>query len=89
MLIDTHAHIHLKQFDYDRDDVIKRAIDNNLCGIIEIGIDVESSKKCIKLAQENDIIYSACGVHPHDSSDVSPEFLFELEKIINKKRSLH
>ena len=30
MFIDTHAHLYVEQFDEDRDEMVKRAIDNGV-----------------------------------------------------------
>ena len=66
MLIDTHSHLDFKEFDPDREDVIKRAFDSEVEKIINVGCNLERSKNSIKLAKKYDKIYAAVGVHPHD-----------------------
>ena len=67
MLIDTHAHLDLPQFDDDREAVIHRAQDEGVGAVINPGIHLESSRAAVHLAEGHDAIYAAVGVHPHDS----------------------
>ncbi len=50
--IDTHAHLDFEQFDQDRDAVIKNAHLANIISIINIGINLDTSKKSIELAEK-------------------------------------
>ena len=45
MLIDVHCHLDYKDFDKDREEVIKNAQKNNVKVIISNGTDLESNKK--------------------------------------------
>ena len=49
MLIDTHCHLDFKQFDIDRDEVIKRAEQAGVKYIINVGVDIRGSEESIKL----------------------------------------
>ena len=68
MLIDTHAHLDMKDFDHDRSAVIHRAVRGGIEKIITIGTDPDSSRKALNLARKHDPIYAAVGFHPHDAS---------------------
>ncbi|HXY54508.1 MAG TPA: TatD family hydrolase [Nitrospirota bacterium] len=70
MLIDTHAHLEMREFSEDRDDVIKRAREAGVEHIITIGTTVESSRDAVLLADKYDFIYAAIGIHPHEVKDV-------------------
>ncbi len=39
MLIDTHAHLDLRDYDHDRSEVIERAAQSGLTHIVTVGID--------------------------------------------------
>ncbi|HVP36537.1 MAG TPA: TatD family hydrolase [Terriglobales bacterium] len=80
-MIDTHAHLDFPQFDEDREEVIEQAFSSGLEAIINIGVDLESSEKSIKLAEKYKNIYAAVGFHPHDASKLNPEAFKELEKL--------
>ena len=69
-LFDSHTHLDDEQFDVDRLEVIKRTREK-LTGIINPAVDYESSKKVIRLAEENDFIYAAVGWHPEDIGKVN------------------
>jgi TatD DNase family protein len=77
--IDTHCHIYMDRFDHDRDDVIKRAIDNGVDRMICIGVDLPSSEKCLKIAEHYPQVYATAGIHPHEAKDAPLQYLYELE----------
>lgn len=70
MLIDTHAHLEMREFEDDREDVIKRAKDAGVDYIITIGTTVESTRDAVMLADKHDGIYAAIGIHPHETKDI-------------------
>lgn len=67
MLVDTHAHLYFHQFDDDRDDVILRAFDAGVKKIINIGIDPETCRQSIALAEKYDGLFAVVGIHPNDA----------------------
>ncbi|WP_371365503.1 putative metal-dependent hydrolase YcfH [Sporomusa rhizae] len=69
MLFDSHAHVDDSRFDEDRNEVIKRAAEAGLVGILNAGACMESSARSITLAQEHDMVYAAVGIHPHDAKE--------------------
>lgn len=71
MLIDTHAHLYYDQFAPDFDQVIGHAKEANLKAIINIGADLESSKKAVELESNQIKLYSSVGLHPHEISRLS------------------
>ncbi|MCK9229668.1 MAG: TatD family hydrolase [Syntrophales bacterium] len=79
MLIDSHAHLELGNFDRDRDDVIKRARAAGLRAIVTVGIDLEDSRKAVALARRYDMVWASVGVHPHDAGNIGPETYDELK----------
>ncbi|MDA8422052.1 MAG: YchF/TatD family DNA exonuclease [Nitrospiraceae bacterium] len=70
MLIDTHAHLEMREFNDDREDVIKRAREAGVEYIITIGTTIESSRDAVLLADKYDFIYAAIGIHPHEVRDI-------------------
>ena len=70
MLIDTHAHLEMREFNDDREEVIQRAREAGVGYIITIGTTVESSRDAVLLAEKHDFIYAAIGVHPHEAKDI-------------------
>lgn len=86
-LIDTHAHLDDKVFTLDQDKVISRANESGVQHIINIGTDLETSKRSVELAHKYDEIYAAIGIHPHNALDIarkSGNAYQELEKLARK-----
>lgn len=81
MLIDTHAHLYFNQFDDDRDQVIQGAFDSGVANIINIGIDVETSRQCVELAERHDGLFAAAAIHPNDSTKLNQTTLAELREL--------
>lgn len=66
LLIDTHAHLNFKDFDKDRDEVIRRCLDNDIW-MINVGTNYENSKRVIEIAEKYEKgVYAAIGLHPED-----------------------
>ncbi|MBW2076218.1 MAG: TatD family hydrolase [Deltaproteobacteria bacterium] len=66
MLIDTHAHLDMEQFDSDRDEVIQRALSADVGQVVTVGIDVSNSLKAISMAEIYPSVFAAVGIHPHN-----------------------
>jgi TatD DNase family protein len=88
MLVDSHAHLDLPEFDDDRNEVIKRAKESGIDYILTIGINSESCSKAIKLADSYDFIYASIGIHPHDAKDVNENTYTALRSLANNKKVL-
>ncbi|NQV88492.1 MAG: TatD family hydrolase [Parcubacteria group bacterium] len=62
--IDAHAHVNFAAFDKDRDETIKRALDNNTW-IINVGTQQDTSKQAVDLAHSYEKgVYAIVGTHP-------------------------
>jgi len=66
VIIDTHTHLDNMKFIDDVDEVIKRAIDNNVKKFIIPAADPKDLPRAVKLAEKYDDIYFGVGVHPVD-----------------------
>jgi TatD DNase family protein len=71
--VDSHAHLDFENFNQDRDAVIKNARLANIAAIINIGINIETIKKSIELAETYNFIYATAGIHPHDSKNMKSD----------------
>ncbi len=69
MLFDSHAHIDDNRFTGEVEEVIIRAKDNGVSGIINVGACMPSSARSVALAEQYDCIYAGVGIHPHDAKD--------------------
>lgn len=65
MYIDTHAHLNFKAFNSDYDEAISRAFAAQVKAIINVGSNLETSKKAVDIADEHPgKVYAAIGLHP-------------------------
>ena len=79
-LVDTHAHLDDRQFSDDRVEAIQRSLAADVCYIITVGTDLDSSRAAVALAHKHASVYAAVGVHPHDATQVGPEVLERLRQ---------
>ncbi|MEN6509337.1 MAG: TatD family hydrolase [Smithella sp.] len=79
MLIDSHAHLEMKEFDSDRSDVIDRAGLAGVDGIITVGTNLRLSRRALSIARQYDNIYAAVGIHPHDVAKADEKTIDELK----------
>ncbi|MCK5087326.1 MAG: YchF/TatD family DNA exonuclease [Melioribacteraceae bacterium] len=86
MFIDTHTHLFFHNFDEDRDEVIKRAIDAGVKYMLIPGTDFNTSKQAIELAEKYDSIYAAVGIHPHDTKDWKDDWINELRQLASHEK---
>lgn len=63
-MIDTHCHLNFRAFKDDMVKVIARAKLAGVNFIINVGSQYETSERAVRLAQENDNLYAAIGLHP-------------------------
>jgi TatD DNase family protein len=77
ILIDTHAHLYLNEFDADRSEVIKNAVDHNVKKILLPNIDASSLPGLKELAaQFPEVCLPMVGLHP---TSVKANYLDELQ----------
>lgn len=78
-MIDIHAHLHTKEFDRDREEVILRAKTSGVRKIINVGFEVEGNFQALALAKLSETkpsypkIYATFGIHPHLASEWNEE----------------
>lgn len=77
MLADTHAHLYWDSFKDNFDEVIKRAVQAGVSYIINIGVDVATSKKALEQTKtypwpKGLKVYPTFGIHPHESLRLAP-----------------
>lgn len=81
MLIDSHAHLQWTSFDKDREEAVSRAREVGVKYIVNIGFDVEGSRKAVELAEWCEGLYATVGIHPHNASQFNDDVLEELRML--------
>ena len=64
-LFDTHCHLDDEQFDWDRDEVVERALKAGVSTILAVGTTAASSAKSIALAERYESVLAAVGIQPN------------------------
>jgi TatD DNase family protein len=78
-LVDTHAHLDLLEEDVG--EALEKARSVAVTGVITIGIDLESSRRAVELANRFPQVRAVVGMHPHDASDLDDAALRELRRL--------
>ncbi len=79
-IFETHAHLDFDDYKNDRDQVIKNAFKAGVKNIINIGIDEETSKNSIKLAEKYPEVYASVGYHPSTVEKFDEKVIYQLSK---------
>ncbi len=87
-LFDSHAHLSFTKFDEDLGEVLTRAREAGLVGIINVGSGGEARafRQGLPLALAHEWIWATAGLHPHDARHGSPELLEELAQTAEHPR---
>lgn len=83
MLTDTHCHLDFKDFEPDREEVIGRARKEGIEFIINVGSSMQGTRDSIEIAEKNDFIFAAAGIHPHDADKVTQDDLKSFRKFLD------
>ena len=72
-LFDTHAHLNDEGLSAQLDQVIQRATDAGLVGIVAIGTTIETSRKCVEIAAEYEPVWAAVGIQPNHCAEANSD----------------
>jgi len=81
-MIDSHAHLNDEKFAPDLEDVLDRARSAGIKAVINVGYDLESSKRALELGDKYPDLYAVVGVHPHDAQTVTSETLDCIQQLL-------
>src|SRR5579884_2855804 len=84
MLTDSHCHLDDAQFNTDRDEVVRRALDAGVTRMVAIGTgtgppDLEAG---VRLAEKYPTFLATVGVHPHDAAKAGDETLRRVDALL-------
>ena len=86
---DTHMHLDDEKFDEDREQVVEKMKNADVTKCLNMGCNIETSKKAIELSKKYDFIYSAVGIHPEEIPQTEEELwksICEIEELATKNR---
>jgi TatD DNase family protein len=79
-VVDTHAH--LDALNEDASEALARARAAGVGRVISIGSGIESCRATLRLAEQEDSVFAALGIHPHQAGEVEAAELEELEGLL-------
>lgn len=83
-LIDTHTHLYLPEFDNDRDEAIKRAVDGGVIKLLMPNIDISSVDQMLSVENRHPgTCLPMIGLHPTSVKEDYISQISELENIFN------
>jgi TatD DNase family protein len=76
-VIDSHCHLNAAVYRDDLDEVVRRAEDAGVSGVLVPGIGIAETRRAVEIAERHPIVRAAVGIHPHEarawSDDVERE----------------
>ncbi|MCR4275836.1 MAG: TatD family hydrolase [Candidatus Parcubacteria bacterium] len=66
--VDVHSHLQFEQFAHDEEKIINQMQEQGIASIV-VGVDFESSKKAVALAEKHEHLYAAVGLHPNHADE--------------------
>jgi len=84
MFFDSHTHLNLAAFNKDREEIIKKTLEQGVF-MINIGTCYETSKKAVEIAQQYDNCWATVGLHP---SHTIPTKIDKNELVINDDKNI-
>jgi len=81
MLIDSHTHLEMDEFEVDRDAVVARARQAGVKFMITVGTTLANCEKALGLADRYAEVYVALGIHPHDAKDIDNQTYDSLRQL--------
>lgn len=85
-IFDTHAHYDDERFSADVGELLSSFPDNGITGVITCGVNVETSKKAIKLAKEFKFVYAAVGFHGLDIDTLTDDYIGDIKTLAQHEK---
>ena len=85
-LIDSHAHLEMRQFKSDLEQVLEKAHAAGVIHIVTVGSTLPESRRALKIAEKFREVSAVVGIHPHDAQDMDELAMEELGKLARRKR---
>ncbi|MEW5801161.1 MAG: TatD family hydrolase [bacterium] len=85
-LIDSHAHMDMKQFDEDLDTVIQSARKAGVQKILTVALSIPGAQKTLHICRQYpDLFLAALGIHPHDAQKITDKTLDQIASTLSSQ----
>ncbi|MEG2596792.1 MAG: TatD family hydrolase [Oscillospiraceae bacterium] len=85
-IFDSHAHYDDERFDCDRTELLASLPKNGVVGVIDVGCDIQTSRKAIALTAQSNFFYAAVGYHPQQAADFSETGFAEITEMLSHEK---
>lgn len=86
MIVDSHCHLELEDFDADRESVIEESRKEGLKYILTVGTEKRYFSKVLEITEKHDFVFGAIGIHPHSSGQWEKISKEELEGLLRHRK---
>ena len=87
-LVDSHCHLYYEPYINNIKYTINECKKNNINKLLTIGVDIETSKKNIDIANKYEEIFCTVGIHPNSINKLNINDFVELNKIIKLSKKI-
>jgi TatD DNase family protein len=84
-VIDTHAHLDALE---QPGAAVGRAREAGVSRVISIGTGIESCRAALAIAEENDGVFAALGIDPHQAAGGEAERVHELRELLGRRKAV-
>ena len=74
-LFDSHCHLDDKRYRPDLQEVLNRAREAGVERCMVVGIDPDTAREAIRIAEDHSGVVASVGIHPHDAARCSKAVL--------------
>lgn len=85
-LIDTHCHLNDAEAFEDVGAAVREAQDAGVSDLVVIGVDAESSRRAVEIAQAYDGVWAVVGWHPNYAASATEAGFAEIERLLGEER---
>ena len=85
-LFDTHAHYNDDAFDQDLKGLLDALPDAGVGAVVIPGVDVESSRSALALAENRPWLFAAAGIHPEDCAGCTAADFSAIRDLCREKK---
>ena len=83
LIFDSHAHYESGEFDQDREALLSKTLpEAGVCGVINMGSDLDTCYKTLALTEVYDYFYGAVGIHPESAKELPEDYLERLRSLL-------
>ncbi|MEJ2539750.1 MAG: TatD family hydrolase [Gemmatimonadota bacterium] len=86
MSFDSHCHLTADAFDPDRDQVLDRAREAGVQGIVTIASTPDDARDALALARVHQDVWCTAGLHPHESGHPPQDWVQSVSELLDDPR---